>query len=253
MHRLWIIIGSLAAVAVLGFGTLNIVSLLAHEEVTERATFDATSIEVIDVDAEHGSVDIVGVEGDEIRLVAEISHGLRRTSHRAEVEGSRLVLRSSCPWPFTWCHVDYRLEVPVDLAVVVNVDNGHVAIRDIDGPVDVDNDNGSVELIRLRGGVTAGTDNGSIEGTGLESASVLADSDNGGVALAFAAAPTTVQATTDNGSVEIVLPRGDETYRVDVDTSHGGTDVGVRTDPASDRVIVGRTSNGSVRVHYATG
>jgi hypothetical protein len=253
MQRAWIIIGSLVTVVALGFGTYNVVGVLAHEEVTETATFEADGISLLDLDSDSGTVEVVGTDGDQIRLVAEISHGLRRTGHRAEVEGATLVVRSSCPNFSTWCSVDYHLEVPTDLAVTANVDNGRITIRDIDGGVDVDSDNGSIELFRLSGSLTGSTDNGSLVATGLRSSAVLADSDNGRVSLTFADPPDTVQATTSNGSVEIVLPTGGETYRVDVGTSHGSTDVGVRTDPTSDRVIIGRTSNGSVTVRYPTG
>jgi DUF4097 and DUF4098 domain-containing protein YvlB len=253
MQRAWIIIGSLITVAALGFGTLNVVGLLAHEEVTETATFDGSAVEVVDIGTDNGSIEIVGGTGDEIRLVVEISHGIRRTSHRAAVDGSTLVVRSSCPILSSWCHVDYRLEVPAEVALVARIDNGRLTVRDLDGGVDVDGDNGSIELTRLSGSVTASTDNGRLVATGLRSGTVLADSDNGRVSLGFAEPPSTVQATTDNGSVEIVLPVGSESYRVDVDTHHGSTDVGVRTDPSSDRVIVGRTNNGSVTVRYPTG
>ena len=253
MQRAWIAIGSLATVVALGFGTFSVIGVLAHEEVTETATFDGADITAIDVDAENGSVEIIGGEGDEIRLVAEISHGLRPTSHRAEVEGSTLVVRSSCPFFDTWCHVDYQLEVPADVAVTANVDNGHVTVRDVTGDVDVDGDNGSVELARLTGSLDASTDNGSVVATGLRSAAVRADSDNGRVSLSFAEPPENVQATSNNGSVEIVLPEGDESYHVEADTHHGSTDVAVRTDPDSDRLIVGRTSNGSVTVRYPSG
>jgi hypothetical protein len=253
MRRAWIIVGSLITVVALGFATLNFIGVLAHEELIETADFDAAGLTAVDVAVENGSVEIVGGDGDEVRLVAEISHGLRRTGHRAEVEGSTLVVRSSCPVLSTWCSVDYRLEVPADLAVTARSDNGRLAIRDVDGPVAVDSDNGSIELTRLSGSVTGSTDNGSLVASGLRSGNVTADSDNGRVSLAFAAAPDDVEATTDNGSVEVVVPDDATTYLVDIDSQHGSTDIGVRTDPDSERLIRGRTQNGNVTVRYPTG
>jgi DUF4097 and DUF4098 domain-containing protein YvlB len=82
---------------------------------------------------------------------------------------------------------------------------------------------------------------------------VAADSDNGRVSLAFASAPTTVTATSDNGRVEVVVPDTADTYRVDAQTDTGSTDVGVRTDPTSDRSITAETDNGSVSVRYPSG
>lgn len=253
MNRLWIVLGSAGAAVALGAGTFNVVGLLAHEEVIERATFDATGVHGVDIRVENGSVEVVGTGGDEIRLVADISHGLRRTSNEAMLEGDTLVVRSSCPLFTKWCEADYRLEVPVGLDLAASVNNGRLVVRDIEGTVEVDGDNGSVELSRLGGNISASTDNGSVVASGLRSAVVQADSDNGRVSLTFAEAPTTVTATTDNGGVEVVLPEGPDTYRVEAHSRHGSTDVGVRTDPSSDRLVTGRTSNGNVTVRYLSG
>jgi DUF4097 and DUF4098 domain-containing protein YvlB len=57
-----------------------------------------------------------------------------------------------------------------------------------------------------------------------------------------------VYARTQNGSIEVVVPDTDVLYRVEMDTSHGGTDNLVRTDPNSDRTIDLSTSNGSITV-----
>ena len=51
----------------------------------------------------------------------------------------------------------------------------------------------------------------------------------------------------------MVVPDTPDTYRVEVDTDNGSTDVGVRTDPDSDRSIRAETNNGSVSVHYPAG
>jgi hypothetical protein len=253
MHRAWIIVGSVLTVGALLFTTGNLISQLAHEEETVTAEFDAGALDEIDVSAPNGSIEIVGVEGDRIRMVAEISHGLRRTGTSEEVEGSTLVLRSTCPLFGNWCEVDYRLEVPTRLAVTARTDNGRVTVRDVDGPLEVDADNGSIELARVGGTIHGTTDNGSLVATGLRSTEVTADSDNGRVSLTFAAAPRNVEATTDHGSVEVVVPDDATVYRVDVGSDLGGTDVGVRTDPDSDRVIVARSDVGRVSVRYPSG
>src|SRR5690606_5466605 len=121
----------------------------------------------------NGSIEVVATEEatrtGEVSLVAEIRHGLRRTGHRAEVEGTVLVVRASCPFLSQWCDADYRLEIPEHLAVQASLDNGHLTIIDVDGPVDANNDNGPVDLIRLSGDVRASTDNGHVAGVGLES------------------------------------------------------------------------------------
>jgi hypothetical protein len=252
-RRAWLIGGSVLTVLVLVGATLNAVGLVAREDETVTTEFDASGLAGIDVRAETGSIEVVGTDTDVVRLTVELTHGLRRTGHRAEVEGDTLVVRSSCPIISQWCEADYRLEVPAALAVRAGIDDGRLTIRDIDGPVDADGDDGRVELVRLSGDVVADTDNGSVVATGLRSEVVDADSDNGSVRLTFAEPPRSVDATTDNGDVEVVVPDDDTTYLVDIDTDHGSTDIGVRTDPDSDRRIFGRSHNGSVTVRYPTG
>ena len=252
MERAWLAIGSVVTVAALAWGSYSIIGLLAHEEVTERAAFDPAGIDRIDIGNDDGSIEIQADDVDEISLVAEISHGLRRTGHRAEVQGSTLVVRGSCPHWTTWCEVDYRLVVPSDLDVVVDIDNGRLTLRDLEGDVEVRADNGPIDLERITGDVRARTSNGRVDAAGLRSDRATASSSNGGVTLAFAQPPTSVRASTSNGSVEVVVPDGPERYQVRADTDHGATDVDVRTDPASDRSIDAETSNGSVTVRYAT-
>lgn len=253
MTRTWLVLGSLAAILAVGFGTINVIGLLAHEERTETATFAAGGVTRLDLVADNGSVEVVGADTDEITVIAEISHGLSRTRHRAAIEGDTLVVRSSCPWISEWCSVDYRIEVPAELDVQLDIEDGRLAVRDVAGAVRVDGDSDSIELTRLAGDVEASTDDGNVVARGLRSASVQADSDNGRVSLTFASAPTTVQASTDHGRVEVVVPDGSETYRVDLETDFGSTDIGVRTDPDSSRRITGSSDSGDVTVRYPTG
>lgn len=256
MHRLWLPIGSVLAVFALGFGTFNIVSVLAHEEVTETAAFEAAGLEALRVRSDNGTVEILGGDRDDVALTAHVSHGLRRTTTSAEVRGDTLVVESDCPgFPMVWCSVDYRLEIPDDLDVDVDTRNGRIEIRDVHGHVDVQSSNGPIDLARLDGPVDARTSNGPVEARGLRGERASVATSNGPVALSFAEPPTSVQVATSNGPVEIILPEDpDVAYSIDADTNFvGRTDIGVRTDPTSDRSIAASTSNGSVTVRYPTG
>jgi hypothetical protein len=256
MGRLWMIIGSVLAVATVGFATYNVVSLIAHEEVTETTTVHADGITSIRLHNDNGTVEILGDDDvDEVTIVAEISHGLRRTVTEATVEGDVLVVDMDCPTSLNqvWCSVDYRLVVPAALDLDVHNENGRLVLRDIDGDVIADGDNGRVELARLTGDVDASTDNGSLRASGLRGDVVHGRSSNGSVRLSFAEAPTTVTARTSNGSVEVVVPEDDTAYRVAADSTIGSIDTAVRTDPSSDRTITADTQHGSITVRYPTG
>jgi hypothetical protein len=246
---LWTIAGTVIAVGALGWGAFNVIDLLAHGETTDDGTFAAEDVRTISVDNDNGQVVVVGTDTETIRLDAEISHGLRDTGYSWEVVDGVLEVEGHCPlFGSYWCDVDYRLEVPRDVDVVINSDNDRVYVGDIDGNVQIDNDNGRIELVRLSGTIVADTDNGRLVGESLSSESVTAYSDNGRVELDFADPPSSVEARTDNGSVEVVLPDVEGGYNVDAQTDNGSEDVTVIDDPTSDRTVIAETDNGSVTV-----
>ena len=251
MTRLWVLLGSIPTIAALGFGTLQVVGILAHEEETRTDTFAVAEVSSLRIDNENGPVDITGGDVDEITVVAEISHGLHRSTSTVEVVDGVLEIDAECPWMPTWCDVAYTITVPRDLPIGADVDNGRLTLRDLDGTINADGDNGRMELVRLGGEVRVQTDNGRIEGTGLRTPILDADTDNGRLSLAFAEAPDFVTATSDNGRIDVVVPDDEGVaYRVDARTDNGSTDVGVRTDPTSERSITAHSDNGRVAVTY---
>jgi hypothetical protein len=249
-RALWVIFGSLLLVVGLWWGTYNVVELIAHEERTERFTVPAAQITRLFVDNESGSVTIVGADTDEITVEAEISEGLRRTGFDHQVVESTLELRGSCPVIGSmWCRVTYHVEVPRHLDVDVDVDNDRVNVRQVDGAVVIDTNNGGVDLTEIAGSVVVEGDNGGIVGTGLSSPRADIDTNNGRIELAFTDAPDRVNASGDNGSIEILVPAVAGGYHVTVDTDNGDDDLsGVANNPQSPRTITAETNNGNVRI-----
>lgn len=250
-NTVWLSFGSVIAVGALAGGTMNVVGLLAHEMETRIETFDAQDITSIDVDNDAGAVTIQGADVDQITVRARIGHGLRRSGSSIRVDGGRLVVRGSCPiFGSEWCDVRYTIEVPRHLDVRVSGDNDGISVGSIDGTVELHSDNGSIRATDLSGNATLSSDNGSVRATGLTGDVVTADADNGSVNIQMVEAPRTLQATSDNGDVTIVLPTGDESYAVDIGSDNGSVDNQLRTDPASDRRVTVRTDNGSVTARY---
>ena len=73
----------------------------------------------------------------------------------------------------------------------------------------------------------------------------------GSVRVASEVAPRSVIATSDNGSVEVLVPRTGDSYAVDVSSDNGSTTNEVITDPEAIRRITARSDNGSVRVAHS--
>jgi Toastrack DUF4097 len=250
---LWKLFAALLVIGVLVWGPYQVVTLLAHDERVETATFPAAGLTTVAVDGTSGSVTIEAADTATIRVRAEISDGLRKTGETREVVGDTLRLHSTCPnFGSDWCHVNYEITIPRDLAVVISNDDGHVSVAGTTKAVDINGDNGSVDLADLSGPLHVSTDNGRVTAVRLQSPTVTADTDNGRLSLEFAAAPTTVVATADNGRIDLVVPADRTAYRVAAATDNGSKDITVPEDPASDRTITARADNGSISIRTAT-
>jgi hypothetical protein len=255
-RRTWMIVGSLVAVPFLLIGATRVASALAHEERTEVTEIDAGGLRGVDVDNAAGSVRIIGVEGtDAVTVTARISDGWRSTGHEVRRDGDRLAIEASCPnFLSEWCNVRYTIEVPSDLAVVAQADNGRVTVTDMAAGVHASSDNGPVELARVEGDVELHSDNGSVTATGLRSARATATADNGSVQLEFGDPPRDVVAQSDNGSIDVVVPEVEDLYHVDAQSDNGTVSTsGVGNDPNSERTITATSDNGDVTVTYALG
>ena len=247
---LWKVLAGVFILAALVWGPYQVVTLLAHEERTVQYSFAAADVELLEIESSSGSIDIVASERSTIDVVARISDGLRRTGESAELVDGVVQLRSTCPnFGSDFCWVDYEIQVPRDLRIVIDGDNGSIDVTGSTAQMTIDSDNGSIRVRGASGRLDLTNDNGRIEATELRSPVVTADSDNGRIQLEFAAAPTTVVATTDNGSVLVVVPDDGTAYNVDASTDNGSEDTDdVNQDPDSDRTISVRSDNGSVTV-----
>jgi|HigsolmetaAR201D_1030396.scaffolds.fasta_scaffold04828_3 hypothetical protein len=247
VRALWKVFAGLLIVATLVWGPYQVVTLLAHEERVEEESWPADGIERLQIDSANGRVEIVATERATIDVRAEISDGLRPTGESRTLVGDTLHLRATCPlFGSNFCWVNYEVLVPRGLEIVVDGHNGSVTVSGSEAPLTLDSENGSIRVDDVSGPLHLTSDNGRVEGTGLRSAVVLADSDNGSVTLEFDEAPMTVNASTSNGSVEVVVPDDRTAYRVELDADNGRERLEVPTDPNSSRTLTLRTDNGNV-------
>ncbi|MEO3826512.1 DUF4097 family beta strand repeat-containing protein [Actinomadura sp. B10D3] len=106
--------------------------------------------------------------------------------------------------------------------------------------------------IRVRGTFPVAdlhSDNGLIEGRGLSGDRLTARTRDGSIDLRFGTAPSTVTATTDNGSVRLRLPPG-ERYAIDASASNGGKRIDplIHQDSDAKRQIRLTTRDGAITV-----
>ncbi|WP_420451993.1 DUF4097 family beta strand repeat-containing protein [Ilumatobacter sp.] len=253
-RRAWLPIASVLTLLALGWGTWNVVAVLAHGERTDIV--DYTEIRAVSIDNDDGWVTVRSDDGaDAVTVTTTISEGLRAPDVSAEVVDGQLVLESSCPSLMsTWCSVTYTIDVPTHTDVTVRSDNGRIELRGVLGAVDIGGDNGSIEADALEAtSLRLETDNGSIRASGALAPVVTAETENGSTRLFFDRPPGAVDAESKNGSVEVVVPATGEAYDVDASSDNGGETVSVPVDSRSDRRIDAHTRNGSVSVRTERG
>lgn len=251
-RKAWRVLGALYAVVTLVLGVGQAVAQIAHEERTIVREFDATGVRSIEVRDPAGRVRVVGDETrtDSITVTARVSDGLRHTGRSERLEGDRLVLETTCPIMFSsFCMVDYTIETPPGLDVTVRSETG-ASIEGIDGAVAVTSTQTAIEVTDVSGPLTIDNDQGSVLASGIRSQQVVVSTDQGEVRLRFTEPPRSVEAESDQGSVEIVIPDDDTAYRLTTDTDQGSVERDIRTDPEGARSIDASTEQGDVVIRY---
>jgi hypothetical protein len=243
------VVGIGLAVLVVSWGAWSVASLLGRDVRTERRVVEGPigSLEV------HATGTIRVVPGDAGRVVVteRIESSLTAPRRSETRDGDRLVLRSSCPPAVsTFCSVSYTIEVPADASLLLRSSGGAIRVERIDGVVDAHSSGGGVRIEGGSGDLRLSSSGGGVTLVDGGSRTIDASASGGGVRLGLLAAPDDLSVDSSGGGVTIEVPRTDESYAVDAQSSGGSTRVEVRTDPLAERRIRARSSGGGVTVRY---
>jgi hypothetical protein len=161
------------------------------------------------------------------------------------------------------CGVGFSLVVPPGVAATVGTEGGPVAVTGTAGTV-VDSGGGPVTATGIGGQLTVTTGGGPLEVHGLTgilhadtgggplsardvtSIAAQATSEGGDVALAFAAAPESVNIDTGGGGATLLVPGGP--YALTADTGGGNESLQMAADPAAPRSITISTEGGELLI-----
>jgi hypothetical protein len=250
LHSVLLVIG----VVVLLIGGLSLVSMLLRSSESETLQF-ADAVTAVQIDADAGSIDIVGTDGEGAEVTVTREWGLGgRPAVDAEVVNGTLRLRGDCSnrWRSWWigtCSTAFVVSAPRGVSVVVSTEAGSVDVRDVDSGADVTTSAGSITLTGVSGPVALRTSAGSIEAE-VASTQVDAVTSAGSVTITDTVVPDSIVARSSAGAVEVTVP--DEVYRVEATTSAGNQTVDVATSPDSSRLISVTSSAGNVTVRRHT-
>jgi hypothetical protein len=202
------------------------------------------------VNAHVGSVRITGSDSGKVSVTERISFrgAAPSTTHRAAA--GIVTLDSNCPALET-CTVGYDITVPRTMTLRVTSNVGEISLRSLSGQVTVHTNAGNIDLGSISGPLEATGHAGVIRGQDVSSPRATLHSSAGTIDMAFTAAPATVIATSDIGSVTLRVPGG-LSYNVTTNVGVGSTHVGVTRSPASPHAITAGTRTGSVTIEPAT-
>lgn len=233
------VIGLLVAGAVLVTGTVSVVGRGFRQSRAETATF-AVAPRAVVVDTGTGRLSVEAAPAGAPLTVRRTDHwSFGAPATQQSLTDGTLTLTGGCAGgldglDLAGCRIDYHLTVPDGVALELTTETG------------------SVDVLGVDGRLSASTDTGAVRLTGLRSSTVRARSGTGSVFAAFARPPDNVRATSEMGSVEVVLPDDRTAYAVSANTSTGSTSVTVPTDPRSRRTVDAEADTGSVIVALAT-
>jgi hypothetical protein len=203
------------------------------------------------VEAGGGDVTLLPAAGDDVTIDTRAEGSLHAPQLNVDVDGDDVSVSGACPiFDFGHCRAEFVIHVPVDTAVQVDSASGDIDAGGLSGNVDLRTASGDVTVRALDGRVDLETASGDIDAIDLRAGTVRADTASGDVFLSFLAPPQTAEGDTASGDVRIVVPRGPETYRVELETDSGDRGYGIVPDPKSSRLLRATTSSGDPEVGY---
>ncbi|MGW5675763.1 DUF4097 family beta strand repeat-containing protein [Streptomyces sp. NPDC003860] len=246
------------AAVVLGSGLLLGVAGCGSADVAgapvERADFGVVG-KVLTVDVGDSDVEIVSADVTDVRVSRQVDGwALFGSGPDASwrMEKDRLTLRVDCDG-LGHCAARHTVQVPRDVAVTVEHDNGAVTASGFRTDLKISTDNADVTVRDTTGDLRLESDNGSIVAEGITAARVRAETDNGKVRIGFkeGAKAQQVEAVSDNGDIVLELARDGAPYAVTAKSTNGKRRVDVPTDGDSPRVVKAANDNGNVTIRLA--
>lgn len=257
----WFVFGGLLTAAVLALGAVLAWSVVAGTGLnaqTEQSTLaSGANPETVRVEGSSAGIELTGTATDTVSGELHLSwYGDWQPAVDANWEDRTWVVDLNCRYVSTllWfapgCGIDYAAQFPRTSDLEVRLSSGSAVVENMTGAVDLQTESGTIDARDVAGDLVASAGSGEILSAGLTSDSVGAQTTSGSTFLEFAEPPAQVEAEATSGSIEVLVPRG-ENYRVLTNSLSGRVNVDVSTDPDAESVIDLRSTSGSITVSYA--
>lgn len=214
----------------------------------------AFSGKTLHIDAGDSAVELVSADVEDVEVTRRVDGWVVLGSGPNPVwkmDGDTLTLRVKCEAMISDCSSLHQVKVPRGVALDVDADNGRVSASGFDTRLELGSDNGRVVVRDSSGALDLRSNNGAVVAERVSAKSVEARSDNGSVELAFTGVPDLVDTVSSNGRIVVELPKGERAYAVAAESDNGAVSVRVPRSDSSTHVVKARSSNGEVTVRSA--
>jgi hypothetical protein len=248
----WTVAGLILAAALVVTTVLSTVTDVAYQKLVPRQRAFTAALTAVSIHVASGSVTIHRTAGTRTVVATSGSRGLQEPTDFERVTGGNLAIRSDCGSVVLSnnCTRNYVVHVSPDVSVTIDTGQGNVVVSAMHGPLTLHTGQGDVSVRGVVGTLRATTGQGNISGTDLRPHSVDVQSGQGDVDLAFVLAPTKVVASSSQGNVTVVLPRGAPSYQVHASSGQGVVSNTVAENAVSSRQIRVTSGQGDVTVRY---
>ena len=245
-------IGMTLTAVIVGFSSLVAVNAMARQTVQEEHSYDFTG-STVSVDAAIGDVQVVPGGPGRILVRRRLTYGLRRPSVEERIDGDTFRVRDTpCRAEVAFpCGVRWLLQVPRDISIEVRTVSGSISVSGLSGTIKLTSESGAVRAFGPSGKViTLRSHDGPVTAQSVSSAQVVATSDNRAVSLTFRSPPALVIGRSQRGPVGVVLPDGNDTYKIKAKSQSQGASrtVAARTSDDARRLIDIFSETGDVSV-----
>lgn len=246
--------GLALTLVLVGVSATVAVNAMARQTINEKHVYGFKG-KAVSMELTVGEVAIVpSTVEDQITVSRRLTYGLRRPFVEERIDGQTFRIRDGdCAMPLeTACHVRWLVQVPSKLHLTIATRTGDINVSPgMTGAVNLTSMSGEVKARGVAGpAVQLLSHTGLVSGIGLRSTHVVATSDTGNISLSFRDPPKFVLGKTKTGSVEVVLPDGDETYNVKA-TAGGLRNVPPNSNESANRKVTVESENGNVTVEQS--
>ncbi|GAA4915521.1 putative adhesin [Stackebrandtia albiflava] len=218
------------------------------DHVESRSQMYQQPIDRLVVDNDSGDVEVVAGTGDGVVVERTLRYGDREPEAVETWSGEVLTIDfKGCGREFLpagACSIDYRIEVPADTVVELEVDSGNIVVEGITADLNLSADSGNIDLENVTGRLDLSADSGDLRGDDLASTDVTFDVDSGDVELGFVEPPANIAGEADSGSVTLVVPDDGAPYRVDATVDSGSSQVEVAVSDTATRAATVTVNSG---------